>query len=340
MKCLRLMSLLVLLAVLCSCGGSGSVADYGSGKQAFNASTATAESGGFRGEVYSYDTAVDAEYDDVAYEEAAAPASGAAMVRQVSMDTRKIIQTYDLGLQTTEFDSGTAAIEQITGRYEGFVQTSYIEGQSMYDSYGNRFASFTVRVPSARAEEFIAELGEQFNITHKQQSGEDITDSYYDTEARLSSLKIREERLLEMLGQAEELEYLLEVDRELSNVRYEIESLTSSLQRMDSYVEMSTFHINLQEVAELVPVEPIAVTFGDRISRAFSGSLTSFAEFLQSCVILAILMLPYLALIAVVLLAVLIPLLYRRKKKQAAKAARQPKSPADDKPGDDPASKD
>ena len=337
MKCLRLMPLLVLLAVLCGCGGSGSAVDFVNQKAP---AAATAESGGFRGEVYSYDTAVDAEYDDVAYEEAAAPASGAAMVRQVSMDTRKIIQTYDLGLQTTEFDSGTAAIEQITGRYEGFVQTSYIEGQSMYDSYGNRFASFTVRVPSARAEEFIAELGEQFNITHKQQSGEDITDSYYDTEARLSSLKIREERLLEMLEQAEELEYLLEVDRELSNVRYEIESLTSSLQRMDSYVEMSTINISLQEVAELVPVEPIAVTFGERISRAFSGSLTSFAEFLQSCVILAILMLPYLALIAVVLLAVLIPLLYRRKKKQAAKAARQPKSPADDKPGDDPASKD
>ena len=70
-----------------------------------------------------------------------------------------------------------------------------------------------------------------------------------------------------------------------------------------------------------------APTFGDRILRAFQGSLDNVVELAQELVILFIYLLPLLLLIAVVLTAVLLSLRAARRRRAKRPAATQP--PAD-----------
>ena len=53
---------------------------------------------------------------------------------------------------------------------------------------------------------------------------DDITDSYFDAQARLDSLRQQEASLLEILSKAEKLEDVVQLQTALSDVRYQIES--------------------------------------------------------------------------------------------------------------------
>jgi heme exporter protein D len=170
----------------------------------------------------------------------------------------------------------------------------------------------------------VDSVGGTFHITSKQQSGEDITDSYHDNEARLNSLRIQEERLLAMLESAEELQYLIEVQRELSDVQYQIDSYTSSKLRMENQVAMSTVYLYLSEVVEYDPVEPAPITFGQRLQQAAEEAFASFVDFLQGLILSIVWMSPFLIFLAMmigIILLIVIPA--NRKKRRLARQLRE-----------------
>ncbi|MBQ6580296.1 MAG: DUF4349 domain-containing protein, partial [Oscillospiraceae bacterium] len=74
----------------------------------------------------------------------------------------------------------------------------------------------SIRIPSSAMEVYIASVESIVNITSKSENARDISSSYYDIQARLESLKVQEERLLEMLKQSKDLEYLLKLEDKLS----------------------------------------------------------------------------------------------------------------------------
>jgi hypothetical protein len=240
---------------------------------------------------------------------------------------RMIITTVNLSLETQEFDAGLEQIVSIVEGFGGFVQDSYVQGQSMFaEGKGSRMADYTVRIPSERLDEFVGSVGGVFNITSKQQSGQDVTDSYYDTEARLRSLRIQEERLLAMLESAAELEYLLQVQTKLAEVQYEIDRYTASKLRMENQVAMSTVYLHLSEVIEYTPIEPTPVTFGQRIGATAVSSLTSFVDALENLLLAVIWMLPFLILLGIIA-GVIIYFHIKRRGRRAAIASAVPVIP-------------
>lgn len=235
------------------------------------------------------------------------------------LDTRKIIKNVNMQLQTLTFDSGVSEISNAAESYGGYVQDSYIEGRDMYNTRGTRTATFTLRIPSEQLDAFTNVLGGQFNVISKSENKQDITDSYYDSKARLDALKIEEQALLAMLEGSPELEYMLEIRKELMNVRYEIESITSSLNRMDSYVSLSTVSITLFEVVKYEPVEDLPITFAERIARASSQSWVAFAEFSQDFAVAIVEALPFLIFLAIIIIFVVIIARRSNKKRKASR---------------------
>ena len=243
-----------------------------------------------------------------------------------AIDARKIIQNARLQIQTLSFDSGVAFITGAAEGFGGFVERSSVSGLDMYSERGARTATFTLRIPAENLDAFIHSLGgSDFNIISREQYSDDITAHYYDSRARLNSLKIQEERLLSMLETAAELEYLLQVEKELMNVRYEIESLTSALRRMDSSVQLSTVDVTLFEVIKYDHVKDVPATFGERISRAFSSSIENFSDFAQGFVIFIVSVFPFLILIGVITL--IIVYFVRRSDKRIKKRLAQQQPP-------------
>ena len=68
----------------------------------------------------------------------------------------------------------------------------------------------------------VSEIG---NVTQKNESVEDVTLQYVDVESRKKALETEQERLMELLSSAENMEDLLAIESKLSEVRYEFGKL-------------------------------------------------------------------------------------------------------------------
>ncbi len=245
-------------------------------------------------------------------------ATGAADVD----DTRKIIKTVALSLETKEFDNATANLIAMTTAEGGYVESSYVTGKS-YNERGTvtRNASYTLRIPASSLDTYVGKLSGSFNVLSRQDSSTDITDSYFDAKARLDSLVTQEKRLLAMLEGATELQYMLQLEDKLSQVRYQIESYNSQIQRYDKSVEMATVTINLQEVVEYQKIIEKPKTFGERIAISFGESWENFVRDFQNFSVGLVYSLPTLLVLAVIILVAVLIItgIVRRRKKRRAK---------------------
>lgn len=316
---------IAVMFLLTACAGSSAPADMKAEAAAPQAMT--------NGAYYDYDSGV---MEEVEMEEMGSGVATDSVNTAVVQVERKIIKNADLSLETMEYDGAYGLISEITAGFGGYIESSSIEGESLYNQQrgykSDRWAQFTVRVPAEQLYNYIDALAEDFNITHKSESANDISDQYYDTAARLSNLQVQEKRLLELMEQAGQLADLLEIERELANVRYEIETLTASLKRMDSKVSYSTVNISLQEVFEYQEKVTPPRTFADRIKDAFEGSADNFLDFCEELLIALIYAAPILLFFAVIILAVifvirLIRKAFRKKYPKADTTWQMPKRP-------------
>jgi hypothetical protein len=376
MKQKRFLSLcLILLAsslLLAACSSAGN--DYGAMATADNAA---------RGEIYWEASAApassmavagaapEAAMDDMAAspelpaEAVNAPTGGEGgilpdTVARPEETQRKIITTYDLTVETTQFDASVDFVNSIVEEFGGYIENSSVQGRSIqYEDNSLRMAHFTLRIPTGSVGQFVALVGERYNVIHTQESARDITDSYYDVQARLRSLEDQEKQLNGLLEQGGDLQYILEVHRELANVRYQIEDFYSSLQRMDQSVNFSTANITLQEVISYQPVNAEPPGFGERVGQAAARSWVNFTRSAQNSFVGFVYALPFLLgnLLVIAVLAVIVLVarriirkrrglkrgeptfgwLYRGAPRQGA--AITPAPPADEKPADPPEEK-
>ena len=216
-----------------------------------------------------------------------------ASAREAATTQRMIITTFSLTAETMDFDGSRDFIRAATNEFGGYISGSWEGGRGYFDAHRERDASFTLRIPSGRVHEFVSLMGENTNIVGTSVHTEDITDSFFDNQARLASL-VNQEGLLVGLLEVEGagLEYILEVHRELANVRHQIEALNSWIQQQEHSVSYSTVTISLREVIQYRPVHDLPTTFGERISQATSNSWTNFVRQTQNMLINLIFRLP------------------------------------------------
>ncbi|MBD3210476.1 DUF4349 domain-containing protein [Candidatus Micrarchaeota archaeon] len=113
---------------------------------------------------------------------------------------------------------------------------------------------------------------------------EDVTAQYQELEVRIDSRELELERLYELYNLSEDVEDLLEVEREISRVETELELLKQQEQRLISRVERSTIRIMLYEdkpSAEqlIVPLEGLGGIFFGALAAAIT-ILVALAGFL------------------------------------------------------------
>ena len=219
----------------------------------------------------------------------------------------KIIKSGYLAMETLDFEEATSEIIRKVQQAGGFIASSNIQGWSRADVKNKpmRQAHYKVRIPSEKFEQFITDAGELGNITRNESWGEDVSSQYFDTEARLKSLMIQEERLLTILSKAEELTDIIELERELSSIRYEIENLTGTLRKYDNLVAYSTLEMDIHEVKEIKEIEEDPITLWEKMVNIFRNSIESVGEIAEGMLLFSIGAIPFLLLLGIVLLILL-----------------------------------
>ncbi len=217
--------------------------------------------------------------------------------------SRKLIRTVYLTMETTEFDVLMKELTQAIEDLGGYVESSSVSGSSILaSSESQRYASLAVRIPSNRLDGFLDDIGSRGNITNRSESTEDVTLQYTDIEGRKKALKIEQDRLLELLAQADSMDAVIALESRLSEIRYQLESMESQLRTYDNQVDYSTVHIDLSEVKVFTPTSPDSIS--TRIQKGFSKNLKSVSDGLIDFFVLAVTSLPSLVVLAVVILII------------------------------------
>ena len=327
-RAISLILVLLMALSLCACGSS-------------NAKRTAASSAPAYGGSYYADAAVEApaeapmedyDYEEAGFavNEAAYSAAGAKTEDAPEESPEKIIYSSDVNVETTEFEQTLARLDEMIAEYDGWVESSSVNGANFYNqSRGyvtNRSANYTLRIPSNRFDAMMNGLSALGNIPYTHTYTENVTAQYFDVQARLNAYKTQETRLLEMMEVAETVEDIILLEDRLTELRYEIESLQSTLNNWDRRVSYSTVYLNIQEVQEYTPEAENKLTFGQKLARAFTDGLRSVRDFFEDFLLWFLEALPSLAVLAVVV--VLVVLLVkkigaRRKEKKQKKLAEQ-----------------
>ena len=190
----------------------------------------------------------------------------------------KMVYTANMDLQTLSFDQADADISALVEEMGGYFEQRSISNRSS----GYRYAEYTVRVPAEKFNDFCSQMGNLCHLVYKNESADNITESYYDTQSRLVTAQTKLERLQELLRRAESMEDIITIESAISETEWTIENLTGTLRTYDSLVGYSTVYMSLSEVYELSGQGQAPVTFGDRLGESFLDGLKAIGRTAQN----------------------------------------------------------
>ena len=176
-----------------------------------------------------------------------------------------LIRTASLSLVTRDFASMRSAVERIVGDLGGFVdQLTVISTEGMARSLHG-----TVRVPGARLNEALAGLRQLGQVVEDAQHSDDITDQVIDLDARLANARATERRLAEILREKTgRLSDVLEVEREITRVRLDIERLDAERTNIGRRVTYAAVTIDIKEERKAGLEGPLSIASRLRVAFA------------------------------------------------------------------------
>lgn len=260
---------------------------------------------------------------------------------QDAREGRKLIRTVRLSVETLEFDSLLSYVQDKTAELGGYVENLNVYNGSSYDPYyydyqgggygQKRNASLVLRIPKDKLDDFLTEVDTRGNVTDRSEQEEDVTLDYVDLESHKKVLLAEQERLLEMMEQAQTMDELITLESRLSDIRYQIESMESRLRTYDNQITYATVYLELNEVVKLTPVETEEQTVWERMGEGFMDSLANIGNFIQEFFVYFVISLPYLIILLIVaaLLIWFVFFLTRRGEKKAAAKLRDKKTEAE-----------
>ena len=216
------------------------------------------------------------------------------------VDSRKYIRTFRYYMETLTFDETVAKLDQLVDLNFGFYQSSETSGRAINASdYQRRSGSYVIRIPKEKVVEFTKGIESIGHILDKNNFVDDVTGQYVDMEARIKTLRVQEERLLAILEEADELEYIIQLERELSDVTYEIERYMSSFKELENQINYSTVYVDLNEVFEETVIVAKPLTFFEKMQSGFMDSVDLVVDFFTGLVLFLTTNIPLFILLAV-----------------------------------------
>ena len=156
---------------------------------------------------------------------------------------RKIIRTGQITLEVADIGKAMDEVAAIANDLGGYVVSSNRSGNE-----DNNSGRVSIRVPANRFNDAFAKLRTiAVKVPYESTNSQDVTEEYMDLKARLRNLEATEAQFLSLLEKAKTVEEILKVQKELSNVRSEIERTKGRIQYLERTTDMSLIQVALQE---------------------------------------------------------------------------------------------
>jgi uncharacterized protein DUF4349 len=242
----------------------------------------------------------------------------AANYQGVDVD-RLVIKNAELAIVVNDPKADMARISQLAVEFGGYVVASNLY-QSYYgpNSLEVPEATITIRVPSDRLDEALAQIKVgAVEVDHENVSGVDVTSEYVDLQSRLAAKEAAEEKLLEILEDAENAEDVLAIYLQVQSVQTEIEVLKGQIKYYEESAALSSISVRLIAEESTQPISIGPWRPEGAAKEAVENLIRFFQNFVDFLIQLVIFILPALVLLAIPLVLVFLGgrTLFRRFRK-------------------------
>lgn len=114
--------------------------------------------------------------------------------------------------------------------------------------------SITIKVPTEKTEAVADEIGTFGELTRRDLNVTDVTAQYVDTELRVQNLQALRDRMQNLLGKAEQVKDLIELEKELGRITSELEALKGQLNLLKNETAFGTITVRVEETVSPGPV--------------------------------------------------------------------------------------
>ena len=322
-------AMIAMVSTMAACSNGSYATSTADAKYAYSEAPATAGASYDYYDDYDYEYAAEAElYDEegsYSVGNMSTPITETQANASVAQN-RKLIKTVDMTIETVSFDETIANLRNQINAVGGYIESEYSYNGSLYNnSNQSKYATITVRVPDTALEGFVNNVSGIGNVTQKTTSTRDVTLSYVDTESKKEMYKAEQESLLALLEKAETIEDITYLTQRLTEVRYNIESMESSLRVYDDLVDYATVNFSINEVKVLTPTVIEEKTPGQELKEGFATSVKDVLVDTRDFFIRLIINLPYIfrgllcLTIPVVIIFIIVLIIVKANKKKAKK---------------------
>ncbi len=239
------------------------------------------------------------------------------------VDNRKVVITAKYTIESLEFDTATDAIENAVTAVGGYISSSQVT-PSTEKRQGS--ATYVLKVPAENTDGFKDTLEGIGHVVNRSISTSDVTLTYTDLTARITTLEAEEARVRELLENASSLTEIMTIDKRLTEISSELTSLKNQLAALQNRVTYSTFNVTIKDVTEYTVEEEQTEGYFARFGRSFVSSFGIFVDVLGSILIVVVYLLPY----ALVAGAVIFIIWFVKRRKKVAKPVEE--QPAEEQP--------
>lgn len=211
---------------------------------------------------------------------------------------RKILRNAELTLEVTDPGAAQRKITSIAESLGGFVVTSESKQRQTSESGQQELeVNVVVRVPAQQFGAALDQIRAQGGrVIQEKATGQDVTEEFIDLEARIKTQKALELQFLEIMKQANKVADALEVQRQIADVRTEIEKLEGRKRFLENRASLSTITVNLQTPTAIV----VSTSgFGRNIREAVADSVSVATGIVLFLIRFVIVMVPIFILIII-----------------------------------------
>jgi hypothetical protein len=185
---------------------------------------------------------------------------------------QKIIKEGNLRFETNDLEATYSQIQNAVKSNQATIQND-TEGKD----YESVFRKLIIRVPSKNFDLFLKDISKGVAyFDNKEISSQDVTAEYIDIDARLKAKKVLENRYLELLKKANKVSEMLEIEKQLSSIREEIEAKEGQLNYMQNRVSFST--VTIEFYKSIAEESGVTASYGMKIWTAIKSGFNSVSS--------------------------------------------------------------
>ena len=185
---------------------------------------------------------------------------------------KKIIKTANIEFETRDLEATHKRVLSLVNQNK-----AYLQNDNSGKQYSRAYRQLIIRVPTQNFQALVDSIGVGVAYFDKKDiSQKDVGEEFVDLQARLKAKRVLEERYLQLLSKAKNVEEMLQIERELASIREEIEAKQGRLNYLQNQVSLSTIYLEFYKTdVETIATQSYGAKMGNAIKGGWNG-ITSF----------------------------------------------------------------